>query len=108
MTKITINMSDNTIEIHSDQVLASDDNPLTEIDPPRVGARSLPMDWNVAARVRELKFKMWDAACVECKGNRTKMSGIVPGAAAEEETPTIEDVEVATEPIKRDKLPQKV
>lgn len=77
MTKITINMSDNTIEIHSDQVLASDDNPLTEIDPPRVGARSLPMDWNVAARVRELKFKMWDAAYVECKGNRTKMSKLL-------------------------------
>ena len=73
MTKITINMSDNTIEIHSDQVLASDDNPLTEIDPPRVGSRSLPMDWNVTARVRELKFKMWDAAYVECKGNKTKM-----------------------------------
>jgi len=77
MTKITINMSDNTIEIHSDQVLASDDNPLTEIDPPRVSARSLPMDWNVAARVRELKFKMWDAAYVECKGNRTKMSKLL-------------------------------
>ena len=77
MTKITINMSGNTIEIHSDQVLASDDNPLTEIDPPRVGARSLPMDWNVAARVRELKFKMWDAAYVECKGNRTKMSKLL-------------------------------
>jgi len=77
MTKITINMSDNTIEIHSDQVLASDENPLTEIDPPRVGARSLPMDWNVAARVRELKFKMWDAAYVECKGNRTKMSKLL-------------------------------
>jgi len=77
MTKITINMSDNTIEIHSDQVLASDDNPLTEIDPPRVGARSLPMDWNVAVRVRELKFKMWDAAYVECKGNRTKMSKLL-------------------------------
>jgi len=77
MTKITINMSDNTIEIHSDQVLASDDNPLTEIDPLRVGARSLPMDWNVAARVRELKFKMWDAAYVECKGNRTKMSKLL-------------------------------
>ena len=77
MTKITINMSDNTIEIHSDQVLASDDNPLTEIDPPRVGARSLPMDWNVAARIRELKFKMWDAAYVECKGNRTKMSKLL-------------------------------
>tara|TARA_R110002020_G_scaffold469904_1_gene695283 strand:- start:557 stop:859 length:303 start_codon:yes stop_codon:yes gene_type:complete len=77
MTKITINMSDNTIEIHSDQVLASDDNPLTEIDPPRVGARSLPMDWNVAVRIRELKFKMWDAAYVECKGNRTKMSKLL-------------------------------
>jgi hypothetical protein len=77
MTKITINMSGNTIEIHSDQVLASDDNPLTEIDPPRVGARSLPMDWNVAARIRELKFKMWDAAYVECKGNRTKMSKLL-------------------------------
>ena len=77
MTKITINMSYNTIEIHSDQVLASDDNPLTEIDPPRVGARSLPMDWNVAARVKELKFKMWDAAFIECKGNRTKMSKLL-------------------------------
>ena len=70
-------MSDNTIEIHNDQVLASDDNPLTEIDPPRVGARSLPMDWNVEARVRELKFEMWDAAYVECKGNRTKMSKLL-------------------------------
>ena len=77
MTKITINMSDNTIEIHSDQVLTSDANPLTEIDPPRVGARSLPMDWNVAVRIRELKFKMWDAAYVECKGNRTKMSKLL-------------------------------
>ena len=77
MTKITINMSDNTIEIHSDQVLSSDDNPLTKIDPPRVGARSLPMDWNVAVRIRELKFKMWDAAYVECKGNRMKMSKLL-------------------------------
>jgi hypothetical protein len=77
MTKITINMSDNTIEIHSDQVLKSDHNPLTEIDPPRVGARSLPMDWNVAVRIRELKFKMWDAAYVECEGNRTKMSKLL-------------------------------
>jgi len=77
MTKITINMSDNTIEIHSDQVLASDYNPLTEVDPPRVAARSLPMDWNVAARVKELKFKMWDAASIECKGNRTKMAKLL-------------------------------
>ena len=77
MTKITINMSDNTIEIHNDQVLASDDNPLTEIDPPRLGEQSLPMDWNVASRVRKLKFEMWDAAYVECKGNRTKMSKLL-------------------------------
>lgn len=73
MTKITISLSDNTIEIHSDQVLASDYNPLTEIDSPRVGARSLPMDWNIESRVKELKFKMWDAAYVKCEGNRTKM-----------------------------------
>ena len=77
MTKITINLSDNTIEIHSDQVVTPDDNPLTEIDPPILVARSLPMDWNVAARVRDLKFKMWDAAFVECKGNKTKMSKLL-------------------------------
>jgi len=77
MTKITIKLSDNTIEIHSDQVVTLDDNPLTEIDPPRVDARSLPMDWNVAARVIDLKFKMWDAAYVACKGNRTKMSKLL-------------------------------
>jgi len=77
MTKITINLSDNTIEIHSDQVMTPDYNPLTEIDPPILGARSLPMDWNVAARVRDLKFKMWDAAFVECKGNKTKMSKLL-------------------------------
>ena len=77
MNKITINMSDNTIEIHSDQVITPDGNPLTEIGSPRLGARSLPMDWNVAVRVRELKFEMWDAAYVECKGNRTKMSKLL-------------------------------
>jgi len=77
MTKITINLSDNTIEIHSDQVMTPNDNPLTEIDSPSVGARSLPMDWNVAARVRDLKFIMWDAAFVECKGNKTKMSKLL-------------------------------
>ena len=77
MTKITINLSDNTIEIHSDQVMTPDYNPLTEIDPPILGERSLPMDWNVAARVRDLKFKMWDAAFVECKGNKTKMSKLL-------------------------------
>ena len=77
MTKITINLSDNTIEIHSDQVMTPNDNPLTEIDSPILGARSLPMDWNVAARVRDLKFKMWDAAFVECKGNKTKMSKLL-------------------------------
>ena len=77
MNKITINMSDNTIEIHSDQVITPDGNPLTEIDSPRLVARSLPMDWNVEARVRELKFEMWDAAYVECKGNRTKMSKLL-------------------------------
>ena len=77
MTKITINLSDNTIEIHSDQVMTPDYNPLTEIDPPVLSARSLPMDWNVAARVRDLKFKMWDAAFVECKGNKTKMSKLL-------------------------------
>ena len=77
MTKITINLSDNTIEIHSDQVMTPNDNPLTEIDSPSVGERSLPMDWNVAARVRDLKFKMWDAAFIECKGNKTKMSKLL-------------------------------
>ena len=84
MTKITITIDTDQetnkapkVELLRRSVLNPDDNPLTEIDPPRVGARSLPMDWNVAARVRELKFKMWDAAYVECKGNRTKMSKLL-------------------------------
>ncbi len=73
MTKITISLSDNTIEIHSDQMLKSNHNTSTEVDLPRVREQPLPMNWNIESKVRELRFKMWDAAYVECEGNKTKM-----------------------------------
>ena len=80
MTKITITIDTDQetnkapkVELLRGSVLNPDDKPLTEVDLPRVREQPLPMDWNIESKVRELRFKMWDAAYVECEGNKTKM-----------------------------------